>query len=114
MKALQEARRHGRVIFLTAQREMSVDDPQEADLYPVGVVAHLLQLLQLPDGTVRVMVQGLNRARVAEWVQMAPHILVRAELIEEERTEGPEAEALVQAAMQELRALEQQKGIPAA
>jgi len=62
--ALEQAMKVGKQILLLAQRQADVDDPAAKDLYDVGTVATILQLLKLPDGTVKVLVEGVERARV--------------------------------------------------
>src|SRR4029450_3936319 len=64
VRALEEVEKGGGEILLVAQKEAGVDDPAEEDLYSVGVVATILQLLKLPDGTVKVLVEGKHRARL--------------------------------------------------
>ncbi|MCU0756393.1 MAG: endopeptidase La [Xanthomonadales bacterium] len=66
IKALQVAMDGGREIFLVAQKAADVDDPGPADLYEVGAVANVLQLLKLPDGTLKVLVEGVRRASTVE------------------------------------------------
>ena len=51
------------IIFLAMQKEMNIDDPKEDDIYSVGTVAKVKQMLKLPNGTLRVLVEGLHRAR---------------------------------------------------
>ncbi len=64
--ALEVAMEAGKEIFLVAQLDPGEDDPQRDDLYDVGVIATVLQLLKLPDGTVRVLVEGKERAKLLE------------------------------------------------
>ena len=64
--ALEQAMKVSKQILLLAQKQADVDDPAAKDLYEVGTVATILQLLKLPDGTVKVLVEGVERARVAE------------------------------------------------
>ncbi len=66
IKALQVAMDGGREIYLVAQKAADVDDPGPADLYEVGAVANVLQLLKLPDGTLKVLVEGVRRASTVE------------------------------------------------
>ena len=61
--ALEAAMEAGKEIFLVAQLDPGEDDPQRDDLYDVGVVAQVLQMLKMPDGTVRVLVEGTARAQ---------------------------------------------------
>ena len=64
IKALDQAMAADKQILLVAQRSPDVDDPGAADLYPVGTLATVLQLLKLPDGTIKVLVEGLARVAV--------------------------------------------------
>jgi len=66
IKALEAAMEVDKKILLVAQQSAEIDDPGEADIYRVGTVANILQMLKLPDGTVKVLVEGAERARVAE------------------------------------------------
>lgn len=63
-KALEVAMEAGKHVMLVAQKTAAKDDPDESDLYKVGSVANILQMLKLPDGTVKVLVEGVNRARL--------------------------------------------------
>ena len=66
--ALEQAMKLDKQILLLAQKQADVDDPAPKDLYDVGTIATILQLLKLPDGTVKVLVEGVERARVAQLV----------------------------------------------
>src|SRR3954462_15508036 len=68
VRALEEAMRNeGKQILLATQKDKDDDGPQPGAIYDVGVVATILQLLKLPDGTVKVLVEGRERARIAEF-----------------------------------------------
>ena len=64
IKALEYAMEHEKQIFLSAQKEASVDTPKQKDIYGVGCVSTILQMLRLPDGTVKVLVEGAHRAKM--------------------------------------------------
>ncbi len=64
INALQEAMVQEKQMFLVAQRSPSIDNPKPADLYTVGVVARILQVMKMPNGTLKVLVEGLVRAEV--------------------------------------------------
>src|SRR5713101_4381315 len=64
IKALETAMEAGKHILLVAQKSAAKDDPSPEDLYEIGSVANILQMLKLPDGTVKVLVEGVQRARV--------------------------------------------------
>ena len=66
IKALEAAMTQDKQIFLVAQKDPAIDTPTAADLYSMGTIATVLQLLHLPDGTVKVLVEGLQRAKIVE------------------------------------------------
>ena len=68
IKALEHAEKNDKEIFLVSQRMLILMNPLEKDIYNFGTVANILQLLKLPDGTVKVLVEGLERARVSHYV----------------------------------------------
>ena len=67
IKALEAAMLDNKQIFLVAQRKSSNDDPSPQDIYEVGTLSSVLQLLKLPDGTVKVLVEGEQRAKAKEY-----------------------------------------------
>ena len=68
IKALEYAEKNDKEIFLVAQKDANVDEPGRDDIYKFGTIANILQLLKLPDGTVKVLVEGLERAKVSHFV----------------------------------------------
>lgn len=95
--ALEHALKAEGPVFLVAQRNSKDNDPTIAQLYTVGTVAKVLQMLRLPDGTVKVLVEGLFRARLVETVQSEPCFMVRVERIEAFASRTPQVQALVRA-----------------
>ncbi len=83
--ALEAAMNADKEIFLVAQLDPAEDDPARADLYDLGVTATVLQLLKLPDGTVRVLVEGKLRARLETLVEDGPFLTAAVELLEGEQ-----------------------------
>jgi ATP-dependent Lon protease len=101
--ALEKAMDSDKEIFLVAQLDPAEDDPVRDQLYDLGVVATVLQLLKLPDGTVRVLVEGKQRARHLSLEEKADgHVLAEVELIEEEVAEGAEASALMRSVVDQF------------
>ncbi len=82
-------------IFLLAQRQAKVDDPGERDLYAVGTVGTILQMLRLPDGTVKVLIEGRYRARVQRYLPNKTFFLVEVEEVADLPASDSEKEALV-------------------
>src|SRR3954465_3201596 len=69
VRALEIAMEGEKRILLVAQRSPDIDDPQAGDLYPIGTVATVLQLLKLPDGTIKVLVEGVARAEIVRFAE---------------------------------------------
>ncbi|GMG88683.1 endopeptidase La [Biformimicrobium ophioploci] len=97
--ALEEAMRNDKQVLLVAQKQASEDDPGEDDIYRVGTVASVLQLLKLPDGTVKVLVEGSERVSITEVVDHENHYRAKVTPLPSEELSEPEAEALVRSAM---------------
>jgi ATP-dependent Lon protease len=75
IKALEEAMINNQLIFLVSQKDVQIDDPQEEDVYRVGTISRVKQLLKLPGDTIRVLVEGLSRAEITEITQTEPFIM---------------------------------------
>ncbi|MXP27339.1 endopeptidase La [Porphyrobacter algicida] len=93
--ALEAAMEGGKEIFLLTQLDPSCDRPGEEDLYDLGVVAQILQMLKLPDGTVRVMVEGTKRAKLEELVEASGHVIARVTYPQEQTAAGSEVTAMM-------------------
>ncbi len=104
INAVDQALAENRVIMLTAQKDFQNEDPGEDDLYRVGTVAIIMRMLKLPDGRIRILVQGLSRARIDYFIQTAPFFKAKITRIEEPVTKerSLEIEALVRAVKQNL------------
>ncbi|HXU32526.1 MAG TPA: LON peptidase substrate-binding domain-containing protein, partial [Thermoanaerobaculia bacterium] len=72
--AVDRALAESRVILLVAQRDGAIENPGEPDLYPVGTAAIIMRMLKLPDGRIRILVQGLARARLVHIGQTEPYL----------------------------------------
>jgi ATP-dependent Lon protease len=94
--ALEKAMAADKEIFLVAQLDPAQDDPEQDDLYDIGVTAQIMQLLKLPDGTVRVLVEGKQRAELSQIHDRGDnYVEASVTIIEQEKAEGPEASALM-------------------
>ena len=102
--ALEAAMNADKEIFLVAQLDPAEDDPAREDLYEVGVTATVLQLLKLPDGTVRVLVEGKARGRLAELSDADGYLQSTIEMLEEREAEGIEVEALMRSSVEQFEA----------
>ncbi|MHB1591598.1 MAG: endopeptidase La [Sulfuricella sp.] len=94
IKALETAMESGKHIMLVAQKSAAKDEPVPEDLYEVGCMASILQMLKLPDGTVKVLVEGSQRAQVTQFSDAKTHFVAEADLIAQEEGEDNEIEAL--------------------
>ena len=94
VNALEKAMSSDKKIFLSAQTKAKTDNPTESDIYRLGTVASILQILRLPDGTVKVLVEGDSRAKVVNFIAHADYFLVQLEPMEEPGRETLELEAL--------------------
>jgi ATP-dependent Lon protease len=95
IKALEHAMANDKSILLSAQKKAKTEEPSKDDIYEVGTLGTILQLLRLPDGTVKVLVEGKRRARIKEFVSEDECFMVNVEEIEDVIDETVETEALV-------------------
>ncbi|MDD1367519.1 endopeptidase La [Bacillus sp. MHSD_36] len=95
IQALEQAAMDENIIFLAMQKEMNIDDPKEDDIYSVGTVAKVKQMLKLPNGTLRVLVEGLHRAEVVEFIEEENVVQVSIKTVAEEVEADLEEKALM-------------------
>ncbi|WOK36838.1 endopeptidase La [Sphingomonas sp. C3-2] len=100
--ALEKAMEADKEIFLVAQLDPAEDDPGRDELYDVGVIATVLQLLKLPDGTVRVLVEGKQRASLQSVDTDGPCVTATVEMIAEREAEGAEVKALMRSVVDQF------------
>src|SRR5213082_3179494 len=94
IKAMETAMEAGKSILLVAQKSAAKDDPGPGDMYSIGCVSNILQMLKLPDGTVKVLVEGGTRAPIKEIVDVRTHWIAEAEAIALYGAPPPEVEAM--------------------
>ncbi len=94
VRALESVMKEDKQILLVAQKNAAQDDPAAADIYQVGTVSTILQLLKLPDGTVKVLVEGIRRARIRSFKETEDYFEVFADAIEDRGDDAKEVEAL--------------------
>src|SRR5215470_5450090 len=98
IKAVDQALSDSRMILLAAQKKQDEEDPGPDDIYGVGTVAVIMRMLKLPDGRIRVLVQGIGRARITSFEEGHPHLQARIESVSEPEVPdkgGLELEALM-------------------
>ncbi|MES9850036.1 MAG: endopeptidase La, partial [Candidatus Thiodiazotropha sp.] len=99
IQALDSAMQSNKQILLAAQKSADVDDPDVVDMYAIGTLANILQLLKLPDGTVKVLVEGGERARITEFVDTDEFFTARLETLTDTiDVAGRESEVLMRSA----------------
>jgi ATP-dependent Lon protease len=102
LRLVQEVYRKNKILGAVAQRDGSIDDPEFEDLYPVGTVAQILKILEMPDGTTSVIIQGRKRFQINDLLTDKPYLVARITPLEDDEDE-PDAEAkAVAAALKEL------------
>ncbi|MEO7720199.1 MAG: endopeptidase La [Capsulimonas sp.] len=102
VRALDEAMAGSQQILLAAQREVGTEDPEPSEVYSVGIIAEIMQILKVPDGTVRVMLEGLERVRIVEYIQNDPYFLVRVEKLPILETKDLQAEAIMRSVVSQF------------
>ncbi|WP_444930563.1 endopeptidase La [Microbulbifer sp. SSSA002] len=102
IEALEEAMRRDKQVLLVAQRKASEDDPGADDIYRVGTIASVLQLLKLPDGTVKVLVEGGERVNIREVMERENHFEATVAPMETQELSEGEADALVRSVMSQF------------
>lgn len=102
IRCLDAAMDADKQVFLVAQKDAGVEEPGEGDIYDVGAVATILQLLKLPDGTVKVLVEGTQRAKVTSWQPDGDFFRADIELLEAGTMEEREEEVLVRSALNQF------------
>jgi ATP-dependent Lon protease len=102
VRALEEVMRNDKQILLATQRNSSDDDPSPSAIYDIGVVATVLQLLKLPDGTVKVLVEGKSRARIVRFTPQTDFYQAEVEPVIEDGGQAHEAEALSRAVVEQF------------
>ena len=113
VRALEEVMQDDKQILLSSQKDPSEDDPDKDGIFSVGVLANVLQLLKLPDGTVKVLVEGQSRVKITEYLDNDSFFEVRAEHLEENEGDTKAIEALLQNVSREFeRYAKIKKNIP--
>src|ERR1041385_2514634 len=83
IRALEEAMSSRKQIILSAQKKAQNNNPDEKDIFPIGTLANIIQLLRLPDGTLKVLVEGVQRVRITKYLEKENIFRVEADILEE-------------------------------
>ena len=100
--ALDEAMSGDRLVLLAAQKAARVNEPSPSDIFEMGTISEIKQLVRLPDGTVRVVVEGRERARILDYVDDDPCYMVKVQIESADEQDGPEIAALARNALHEF------------
>ncbi|MFE8703413.1 endopeptidase La [Cytobacillus sp. FJAT-54145] len=95
VQALEKAMVDDSLIYLTTQKDISIDEPAEDDLYQMGTLTKVKQMLKLPNGTIRVLVEGLKRAKITSFFDEQDHYVVSVKTFEDPETKDVEDQALM-------------------
>jgi ATP-dependent Lon protease len=93
LRAIQESMLLDKMIFLTAQKDIATEDPEREDLHRFGVIARILQILKLPNGMVKVLVEGLVRAKIVRFMSITDHFEANIEVFNDEERDDMDIHA---------------------
>jgi ATP-dependent Lon protease len=114
VRALEDVMKNDKQVLLVTQKNASDDDPAKEDIYTIGTIGTVLQLLKLPDGTVKVLVEGSQRARITHYAENPDFFEAYAEVIEEGESSSSELQALGRAVVSQFEQyIKLNKKIPA-
>ncbi|WP_394176207.1 endopeptidase La [Thalassotalea litorea] len=102
IRCLEQAMDTDKRVFLVAQKDASVDDPTPEDLYEIGTVATILQMLKLPDGTVKVLVEGIQRASIDDFIETDKSFIANVSFIESTQVNEQNFEVLLRSAVSQF------------
>ncbi|AXT39726.1 endopeptidase La [Alteromonas sp. BL110] len=102
IRCLEAAMDNDKQIFLVAQKDAGVDEPEADDIYTVGTIATILQLLKLPDGTVKVLVEGSVRGEIESYKQSDPFFVANVDRLDDEGIDESEQEVLIRSAVSQF------------
>ena len=102
IRCLEAAMENDKQIFLVAQKDASVDEPSTDDIYQIGTVATILQLLKLPDGTVKVLVEGNQRGQIHKYLSTEDYFFAQIGLVDSPDVDEREQEVLIRSAVSQF------------
>ncbi len=102
IRCLEAAMAQDKQIFLTAQKEASIDEPEQGDIHTLGTVATILQLLKLPDGTVKVLVEGSQRAQIDSFEEEEDFFRAQVHYLDSEMMDDKEEEVMIRSAVNQF------------
>ncbi|WP_371932665.1 endopeptidase La [Bacillus carboniphilus] len=100
VQALERAMMDDSIIFLSTQKEASIEEPSREDVFKIGTLAKIKQMLKLPNGTIRVLIEGLQRAQIVDFSDREDYFFVKVNKISEQKVQGAQIEALMRKALE--------------
>ncbi|MFQ3548758.1 MAG: endopeptidase La [Armatimonadota bacterium] len=110
VKALDYSIEKHRYICLVAQKEVSIEDPEPEDLYDIGIIAEVMQVLRVPDGTVRVTLEGIQRVKISDYISTEPFFKAKIKLLKSSTAKTARVEALMRSVVTLFDRLVQSQG----
>ncbi len=104
-----------RYIFLAAQKDATIEEPKTDEIYPVGTVAMIMRMLKLPDGRIKILIQGIVKGKILHYKQEGPYLMVEAEMMPEQDVKeiSLETEALMRSVKEKIEKILNLKSLPA-
>ncbi len=102
VKALEKAMVEDNLILLCSQSEVNIEEPTQEDIFRIGTVANVRQMLKLPNGTIRVLVEGMERAEIIQYTDNEEYYEVLARELHEEDSDNPEVDALMRTVLSQF------------
>ncbi|SFD61260.1 ATP-dependent proteinase. Serine peptidase. MEROPS family S16 [Bacillus sp. OV194] len=102
VQALEQVMLDDQHIFLSTQKEVAVEDPSGEQIYEIGTLSKVNQMLKLPNGTIRVLVEGIKRGKIKQFIDREEYLEVEVELIEDKGEKDLEIQALMRTALQQF------------
>lgn len=102
IRCLEAAMDNNKQIFLSAQKDAAIDEPEEKDIHSIGTVANILQLLKLPDGTVKVLVEGAQRAEIDAFEAHEDFFRAKVHYLDSEAMPEKEEEVMIRSAVNQF------------
>ncbi|MBI1821745.1 MAG: endopeptidase La [Nitrospirae bacterium] len=104
IKAIESALGTNKMVLLVAQKSLDIENPTSKDMYSLGTIGMIMRMLKLPDGRIKILVQGISKAKIIEYAETAPFFTVKIEKIIEEKNEKSslEVEALMRTVKEQL------------
>ena len=103
VESINSAMKKDNHIFLVSQKQESTEDPKQKDLYSVGTLANILQILKLPDGSIKILIEGIKRGRITDFMQVKNHAEVKLERCNLEYIDNNETKAMMKLSLEKFQ-----------